>query len=87
MNSSVVIADLQRWQMCVGMCIICGQPLGLGQAAARSSGIITADVGDDSNDESDMLESLSLSEECPVRLCMMRFRMLGKREVSTLNIF
>lgn len=80
MNSSVQIGDLQRWQMCVGMCVICGQPMGLGQAAARSSGIKTIDVGEDGDEESVLLESLSLSEECPVRLCMMRFRMLGKRE-------
>ena len=80
MNTSVRINDLSRWQMCVGMCVICGQPLGLGQAAARSSGVKTAELGEEGDEESALLESLSLSEECPVRLCMMRFRMLGKRE-------
>ena len=94
MNSSVKVSDLQRWQQCIGMCLICGQPVGLSESSinwyarqASEAGHDTPAVGEDIdekgegvNTEESMMERMSLSEECPVRLCMMRFRLLGKRE-------
>lgn len=65
--------------MCVGMCLVCGQPLGLNEASAKANG--KAAVDSDETDEEILMNGLSLAEECPVRLCMMRFRLLGKREV------
>jgi len=85
MNSSVRIGDLQRWQMCAGMCLVCGQPLGLSDATKTANKVLVSAAKQEDSDfknqeQETFLESLSLSEECPVRLCMMRFRILGKRE-------
>jgi hypothetical protein len=78
MNTSVRVSDLQRWQGCVGMCLVCGQPLGL---SASVGNVVKQEENDNEGDEQEsLLERLSLQEECPFRLCMMRFRLLGKRE-------
>lgn len=54
-----------RWRRGHGVCYICGQPLG---AAPRLQ-----------PEEEDMVDPLErvLTEECPVRLALMRFNMLG----------
>ena len=84
MNSGVSVGDLSRWQNCAGMCLVCGQLLGLNEkssaGAAKKTTVAAAAAADDMGEEESWMESLSLSEECPVRLCMMRFYMLGKRE-------
>jgi hypothetical protein len=56
------------------MCLVCGQPLGLSEAR----GIV--EKGEEEGEEESFLEKRSLAEECPYRLCLMRFRLLGKRE-------
>ena len=87
MTSSVKVPDLQHWQQCVGMCLICGHPLGLSDAGLRAAvmagedEVVDAPAEGESETAEDLMERLSLAEECPVRLCMMRFHMLGKREV------
>jgi hypothetical protein len=86
MNTSVRTSDLQRWQQCAGMCLICGQPLGLSISARERETVRKEDKEEEKNEEEIQLERLTLAEECPIRLCMMRFFMLGKREVRTVHL-
>ena len=62
---------LDSWRAGLGTCYICGQTLGAPQNYFSYQG----DAPVDSVDNDGML----LMEECPVRLCMQRFNMLGTR--------
>lgn len=76
---------LDRWRSGGGVCYVCGQCLG---APLHQRSTTTAEKQRDEEaaaggfDDAVDNDGLLLNEECPVRLCLLRFNMLGVHQDS-----
>ena len=82
MNTGVKISELQHWRSCLGLCMICGQPMGIlkrpnSYKSAKDYNEIDDENGDAVGNE---MESLLLTPECPIRQVMFAHNILGIRQ-------
>ena len=76
MNSK--ISSLEMWKRSLGMCMICGQPLGLkGKLTNLES---SEEIENEEPMVENVIERLLLVEECPVRLAYIQFNILGEQQ-------
>lgn len=78
--------DIESWRQCLGMCMICGQPMGLKTKwISQEQKEYEVDIGDESDSSTlkvieDQIERMLLVEECPVRMAFIKFNMLGEHQ-------
>lgn len=78
MNSKT--SSLEMWRRSLGMCMICGQPLGL---KGKLSNLENQNTDETENEEAmieNVIERLLLIEECPIRLAYIQFNVLGEQQ-------
>ena len=80
MNTGVKISELQRWRSCLGLCMICGQPMGILKSGVRRSYSNTEAENENLDLVGNEIESLLLTPECPIRQVMFAHNILGIRQ-------
>ena len=76
---------LEDWRKQHGGCLICGQPVAAPQFSIAVGGRILMDETNGNNEESVLAmdtDGRLLTEECPVRICLMRFNALAQYHAS-----
>ena len=77
--------DIENWRNAFGLCMICGQPLGvkiktLLPSIEQLSINDSEDIETSSSTLDDFIDRFLLVEECPVRVALVQYNMLGEHQ-------
>lgn len=81
MNSKIPV--LEMWRRSLGMCMVCGQPMGLKGRLSNLEKLNHEENDLEEKTESlieNVIERLLLIEECPIRMAYIQFNVLGEQQ-------